>query len=195
MKTYLKENGMRLLSAALIAFAAIVGIIEPAAAMTAGVLLMAAHTGVAGFSDTTYAITASLPATYDGTGYTGTTGFVWTSFGDDVVESFPEYGEQRGETEFNPVSGAVAVVKGASNYGGGLMTMADIPANAAQVIAKAACSGENRVSMKVTLPDGEIHYLDVHISSWRLVQQQAGALMKRTANIRVMRAPVIVAAV
>jgi hypothetical protein len=54
-----------------------------------GFVLSAAHTAVEGFSDgsgTTYAITATLPATYDAAGY-GATTITYTTIG--KVESFP----------------------------------------------------------------------------------------------------------
>ena len=157
-----------------------------------GFVLYAAHTGPAGFSDTTYSISASLPATYDATGYGTTTGIAWTLIGS--VESFPEIGEDRPTAEFRPISGAVTTVKGASRYGGGDMVMADIPADAGQVICKAAVASENHYSMKITYPDGEIHYLDVMLTSWKLVQQAEGAFMKRTCGVMVQRDPVVVAA-
>ncbi|MCR4332818.1 MAG: hypothetical protein NUV34_08995 [Sulfuricaulis sp.] len=157
-----------------------------------GWILEAAHTGVAGFADTTYSISASLPATYNATGYGTTTGLAWTVIGS--VESFPTIGEERSSTDFRPISGAVTTVKGASKYGGGDMVMADIPADTGQVICKAAVASENHYSMKVTYADGEIHYLDVLLSSWIMVQQQEGAIMKRTCNVQVQRDPVVVAA-
>jgi hypothetical protein len=153
---------------------------------------MAAHTAPAGFSDTTYSISAALPTAYDATGYAVTSVVAFTLIGQ--VESFPEFGEERSVNEFKPITGAVTKVKGASNYGGGPMVMADIPADAGQVIAKAACASENHYSMKVTYPDGEVHYLDVMIASWRLTQAGEGGFMKRTANVQLCREPVVVAA-
>ncbi|MBK7493570.1 MAG: hypothetical protein IPI17_17800 [Nitrosomonas sp.] len=47
---------------------------------------MAAHSAAASFTDTTYAISAGLPATYDAAGYAATT-ITYTTIG--RVESFP----------------------------------------------------------------------------------------------------------
>lgn len=153
---------------------------------------MAAHTGAASFTDATYAISASLPATYDTAGY-GATTITYTAIG--KVETFPEFGSTREVNKFQPINGAVEYAKGAVEYGGGEMVMADVPADAGQVIMKAADASANHYSMKITYPDGEIHYLDVLVSGWKLSSQGSGEFMKRTATINVCKAPVVVAAV
>ena len=153
---------------------------------------MAAHTGAASFTDTTYAISATLPATYDAAGY-GATTITYTAIG--KVEQFPEFGATREVNKFIPVNGSVEYAKGTPEYGSGQMMLADVPADAGQVILKAADASANHYSMKITYPDGEIHYLDILVSSWQLAQAQSGQFMKRTATINVARAPVIVAAV
>ena len=58
-----------------------------------GMILYAAHTGAASFTDTIYAISAGLPASYDASGY-GATTITWTTIG--KVESFPEFGSTHG---------------------------------------------------------------------------------------------------
>ncbi len=153
---------------------------------------MAAHTAAASFTGATYAISASLPATYDSSGY-GATTITYTTIG--KVETFPEFGAQRQVNEFEPINGAVEYLKGTARYGSGDMVMADIPADAGQVILKAADASANHYSMKITYPDGEIHYLDVLVSAWKLTQAGSGQVMKRTATINVCKDPVIVAAV
>lgn len=157
-----------------------------------GLVLYAAHTAAASFTDTTYAISASLPATYDASGY-GATTITYTTIG--KVESFPEFGSVREVNKFTPINGAVEYSKGVAEYGSGTMTMADVPADAGQVIMKAADASANHYSMKITYPDGEIHYLDVLISGWQLSQAGSGEFMKRTATVNVCKAPVVVAAV
>jgi len=152
---------------------------------------MTAHTAPAGFVDTTYAACSTLPATYDASGY-GATSLTYTTIGQ--VESFPEFGEIRSVGEFRPITGAVTKVKGTSNYGGGDMVMADIPADAGQVILKAAVASENHYSIKITYPDAEVHYLDVLASSWKLTQASEGSFLKRTCGIQLCREPVVVAA-
>lgn len=153
---------------------------------------MTAHTSTASFTDTTYAISASLPATYDAAGY-GATTITYTLI--DRVESFPEFGATREINKFTPIKGAIEYSKGVAEYGSGPMVMADMPADPGQVILKAADASANHYSMKITYPDGEIHYLDVLVSSWQMSQAASSQFMKRTATINVCKAPVVVAAV
>lgn len=153
---------------------------------------MAAHTAVATFTDTTYAISASLPATYDAAGY-GATTITYTTIG--KVQSFPEFGSERPISEFVPISGAVEYMKGSPRYGQGPMVVGDVPADGGQVILKAADASANHYSMKITYSDGEIHYLDVIVASWRLSSASEGTALTRSATLGLCKAPVVVAAV
>lgn len=152
---------------------------------------MPAHSGIASFSDTIYAISASLPASYDAAGY-ASTAITYTTIG--KVQSFPEFGSQSNVNEFIPINGAVEYFKGARRYGSGPMVVGDIPADAGQVLVKAAEAAQVPYSMKITYPDGEVHYLEVLVSSWKLSGAQEGTAMTRTADLSLMRAPVVVAA-
>lgn len=152
---------------------------------------MAANTSAHSYTDTIYAISASLPATYDAAGYAATT-ITYTTIG--KVSAFPEFGATRPITEFVPIAGAVEYLKGAPRYGQGPMTVADVPSNAGQVIVAAANDSANHYSMKITYPDGEVHYLDVLVAGWQLSSASQGAVQTRTATIAVCKAPVIVAA-
>jgi hypothetical protein len=152
---------------------------------------MAAHTAPASFTDTIYAISASLPATYDAAGY-GATAMVYTTISE--VESFLMYGSKSNINKFSPVKGAVTKIKGARDYGEGDMVVADIPADAGQVILAAAEVSSNHYSMKITYPDGEVHYLDVIVAGWQMAQSKEGEVMKRTASIGICKKPVVVAA-
>lgn len=152
---------------------------------------MAAHSSVASFTDTIYAISATLPATYDAAGY-GATGMVYTTIG--KMSAFIPYGSKRAVNKFQPITGAVEKSKGSPDYGDGDMMMGDIPADVGQVICKAAEASANHYSMKITYPDGEIHYLDVLVCGWELTGAKEGEFMQRTAPVSVCKAPVIVAA-
>lgn len=153
---------------------------------------MAAHTAVASITDTTFAICASLPATYDAAGYAAT-GLTYTAIG--KVSSFMTHGSKRPINKFQPIAGAVEKTKGSPDYGDGDMQMGDVPADAGQVILKAAEASANHYSLKVTYSDGEIHYIDVIVASWELSGGKEGDPLIRTANIGICKAPVIVAAV
>lgn len=155
---------------------------------------MAAHTAVAFFSDgsgTTYSVSATLPATYDAAGY-GATTLTYTAIG--KPKTFPQFGSKRSVQEWRPVSGGVEKGKGQPNYGGGQATFGDVPADTGQVILKAAEASSNHYSMKLTYPDGEIHYLDVLVCSWELAAASDGSPMERMCDIQLCKAPVVVAA-
>jgi hypothetical protein len=156
-----------------------------------GMVLQAGHASAASFTDTLYAISATLPATYDAAGY-GLTSLVYTQIG--RVQNFPTYGSRRQVNKFSPVAGAIEKLKGAPDYGDGDLIMADMPLDAGQVICKAAEASPNHYSLKITYPDGEIHYLDVLVCAWFLAQAAQGGFMLRTATLGICKAPVVVAA-
>jgi len=153
---------------------------------------MTAHINVATITDTIYAISAGLPATYDAAGY-GSTTMTYTAIG--KVSSFLPYGSKRQVNKFQPIAGAVEKMKGAPDYGDGDMQMGDVPADAGQVILKAAEASANHYSLKVTYSDGEIHYTDIIVSSWMLSGGKEGDPLIRTATLGLCKAPVVVAAV
>lgn len=153
---------------------------------------MTAHTDVASITDTIYAISATLPATYDAAGY-GATGLIYTTIGQ--VSQFTPYGSKRPVNKFQPIRGAVQKTKGSPDYGDGDMQMADVPADAGQIILKAAEASPNHYSLKITYSDGEIHYLDVIVASWELSGGKNGDPLIRTATLGICKAPTVVAAV
>lgn len=150
---------------------------------------MAAHTGAASYSDTTYAISATLPATYNAAGYALLT---FTTL--DRVSTFPEFGAQSNTTEFVPITGAIEYIKGARRYGTGDILLADMPLDAGQVLLKAAEAGQLPYSLEITYPDGEIHYAEILVSSWKLSGASEGTVKTRTATVSLGRVPVEVAA-
>src|SRR5690606_34625541 len=123
-------------------------------------------------TDTTYAISASLPATYDDTGYAATS-ITYTEIGG--VESFPRYGAKRPVNAWRPIKGAVEYTKGSAEFGTGELIMKDVPADAGQVILAAADLSPNHYSLKITYADGEVHYLDLIVSGWELSEASEGA--------------------
>ena len=152
---------------------------------------MPGHTSAASATDTVYAISAALPATYDAAGY-GSTAITYTVI--DRVSDMLPYGSKRAVNKFQPIKGAVEKTKGSPDYGSGEMRMADMPADAGQIILKAAEVSPNHYSMKITYADGEVHYLDVLVTGWQLSGAKEGETLIRTASIEVCKAPVVVAA-
>ena len=153
---------------------------------------MAAHTATASHTDTVFAISASLPATYDAAGY-GATTITYTAIG--KVISFPAFGSNRPTAEVPLINAAVEFIKGSARYGGGDLKCGDVPADAAQVILKAAEASANHYSIKITYSDGEIHYLDVLVNKWELSEATENTPMIRTAGLQLCKTPVVVAAV
>ena len=152
---------------------------------------MAQRTIVNSAAGATLAISASLPATYDASGYAATT-IVYTAVGE--VENFGQHGVTAAVTEFTPVDTSVVTkVKGSKNYGTKSLTIGSIPGNAGQIILAAASESTARYSVKITYPDTSVHYLDVLVSKYDQVDGAVNDIQKITCDLAVCRKPVIVA--
>lgn len=153
-----------------------------------------AHTAIEPATGTTYAVCATLPATYDGAGY-GATSLTYSAVGKS--QDFPEFGLDRAVGKFNPISGDIEKFDGSPDYGGGDWTIGDVLGDAGQVILKAATESTTRahITVKVTRPDTAIAYLDVLVSKWRLSAAKENTPYLRMCHIEICRAPVYVAAV
>lgn len=139
----------------------------------------------------TLAISATLPATYDASGY-GATAMVYTAVGQ--VENYGNYGVNASIAEFTPVdTGVTAKVKGPKNYGNMSLMIGNIPGDAGQVILLAASESANHYSVKITYPDTSVHYLDVLVSKFEWQDGSAGDVLKAAVDLALTRAPVIVA--
>jgi hypothetical protein len=153
---------------------------------------MAARTVVGTISGATLALSATLPATYDAAGY-GATTITYTTVGE--VENFGNHGVNATITEFTPISTAVvAKMKGSKNYGTMALMLGSIPSDAGQAIVATAAESNAHYSAKLTYPDGEIHYLDVIVAKDEYQDGAVNDVMKRSVDLAICRAPVIVAA-
>ena len=150
-----------------------------------------ARTTVESLTGATYAMCAALPATYDAAGY-GLTSLTYTAVGD--VESVNPYGSKRSVNSFVPINGATQKTKGTPDYGKIGMVFAHTPTDAGQIIVKAAEVSANHYSLKITYPDGEVHYLDVLVSSFEYQAAKSGDVVKVSASLEICKAPVVVAA-
>ena len=154
---------------------------------------MAQRTIINSAAGATLAISASLPATYDASGY-GATTITYTAVGE--VENFGSHGVTAAVTEFTPVDTSVVTkVKGSKNYGTKSLTLGSIPGNAGQIILKAASESTARYSVKITYPDTSIHYLDVLVSKYDQVDGAVNDVQKITCDLAICRKPIIVAQV
>lgn len=153
-----------------------------------------AHTAIEPATGTVYAVSATLPASYDASGY-GATTITYTTIG--KVRTFPEWGLNRAVGTFQPINGAVEKYDGTPNYGGGDSMIGDVVGDAGQAILKTASEASTRahVTIKVTRPDTAVAYLDCLVSSWQLSQAAENTPYERKCHIEICREPVLVAAV
>lgn len=149
-----------------------------------------ARTTVEGITGADYAISATLPATYDAAGY-ATAMTAAAVIG--TVESVTPYGSKRPVNSFVPINGATQKTKGTADYGTLTMVFGDVPTDAGQIIVKASEPSDNHYSVKITYADGEVHYLDVICSSFEYGGSKAGDAKTVTAVLNLCKAPVIVA--
>ncbi len=150
---------------------------------------MVARTNVASLTDTKYAISAQLPATYDAAGY-GASGMTYTTIA--KVESSTPHGSKRPINQFKPISGPVEKSKGSPDYGNMDLVFGDVPSDAGQALVKAAEASPNHYSLQITYSDGEVHYLDILVASFEYSGGAEGANRTVTAQSGVCRAPVVV---
>ena len=151
-----------------------------------------ARTVVESNTGQTFAISAGLPATFDEAGYEDS-GLNFTTIGE--VETMGPYGVTRQIIEFTPVdTGVVTKMPGSKNYGNMEATLGNVPADAGQTIVRLASESNNHYSVRVTYPDGEVHYLDVIVSKFEYAGGGANDVERVNFGFAVTRAPVVVAA-
>lgn len=153
---------------------------------------MTDRTVVEALAGATLAISAVLPSTYDQAGYESTD-LVFTAVGE--IENYGNHGMTATITEFTPVDTAiVAKVKGSKNYGNMSLMIGNLPADGGQDIVQAASESNNHYSIKITYPDGIVHYLDVLVSKFEWQDGAVNDVQKIATDFAVCRAPIIVAA-
>lgn len=157
---------------------------------------MAEGTVLQTMSGATLGISASLPATYDATGYNALT---YTSVGH--VEDFGEHGGEKQVSQFVAVADSVVQkFPGAINYGSLALMLGCMSSDAGQDVIDAAFASRNRYSVKITYPlrtgevTGEIHYLDVLVVRRTWQDGSVDNVRKLSATFEICRAPVVVAA-
>lgn len=154
---------------------------------------MAERTIVESMVGRTLAISASLPATYDASGY-GATGVVFTAIGE--LESIGAYGLVKDVLEFTPLgTGVTTKLAGKINYGNLTVVGAQMFADAGQDIVRTAAGSSSRYSLKLTNPDTSIVYFDVLVTKDEDQGGDIGAVHKVNYEFAICRAPVMVAQV
>lgn len=155
---------------------------------------MPARTAVESNTGTLTAISASLPATYDEAGYSSTD-VIFTSIGE--IENHGPHGVTRQIITFTPVdTGVIAKMSGSKDYGNMDLTIGNLgTSNAGQQILKAASESNLHYSVRLTYPDGEVHYIDVIVYKFEYSGGGANDVDKVMCGFALSRAPVVVAAV
>lgn len=111
---------------------------------------------------TVIAISATLPATHDETGFTALT---FTEIGE--VTDLGEYGREYNLVTHNPLSDRRTVKrKGSFDDGSIDMELAIDPTDAGQVIVKTALDDDESYSFKITHQNGDIDYLTAQTMSF-----------------------------
>lgn len=158
---------------------------------------MAEGTVLQTMSGATLAISATLPATYDASGYAAS-GTTYTTIGQ--VEDFGEHGGTAQVSTFTAVGDAVVQkFKGSRDYGSMNLTLGQLSSDAGQDIIDTAFASTSRYSVKITYPTrsgettGEIHYLDVLVTKRTWQDGAVDNVRKLIATFDVCRAPVVVA--
>lgn len=135
-------------------------------------------------------ISASLPATYDSTGYAAV-GMVYTPVGE--VESWGNHGVKAQISQFTPVDTAqVNKVKGSKDYGSMALVIGSVPGDAGQAVLNTASESNAHYSVKLTYPDGDVHYLDVIVSSFEFQDGTVNNIQKVGCELAICRKPVVV---
>lgn len=156
-----------------------------------GLVMCAAHTDATSFTDDRYFISATLPSSYDASGYQNT-GIAYTEI--TLVSDFPAYGAMAEVNRFTPIYGAIKKVKRTPDYGGGNMIFAELASDPGQVILLAASASQAHYTIMVLKQDNARHFLDVIVTSFQYAPAKSGDFFIVNCNIEVNRAPVIVAA-
>ena len=92
---------------------------------------------------------ASLPATYDLTGWSAVTG--WVEVGE--ISAIGEYGAESALVTHKNLAGTVCKAKGSVNYGGASLTLALVPEDEGQTLLRTAAASKLSFPVKITYND------------------------------------------
>lgn len=138
-------------------------------------------TGAMTSAGTTLAISASLPSTYNETGFEAVT---YTDIGE--VVTLPEYGKAFNLITHNPLSDRKTYkFKGSYNNGSVTVQIAKDSDDAGQVIVSAAADSDNSYSFEVTLNDGTVQYFTAKVMSYTTNVQDVNSITGSTMQIEI----------
>ena len=130
---------------------------------------------------TTVAVSASLPASYNATGYGALT---YTDIG-EITEA-GEFGRSYELITHNPLGDRETYKrKGSYNSGTLALQMARVPADAGQVLLVAAVDLDTSQSFEVTLQDGTILYFTGQVMSYTTNVGSTNQITAATVNVEI----------
>ena len=140
---------------------------------------------------TTFSVSATLPATYDSSGYSALT-FVTV----EGVESIPEIGSMRNTSSFSDLgSGSLIKRRGTEDPGDFSFDIADDPSDAGQILLKAAYdatlgSAAERIAVEIA-DSAKTTYLEVMVIKWKREWAGNDEIVTRKADFIVMSQTVV----
>lgn len=130
----------------------------------------------------TLGISATLPATFDATGFNALT---HTAIG-EIVSIDGDIGRVYNLVTHNPLASRATVKKkGSYNSGSVTIQLAIDNDDAGQVIAKAALLSDNNYSIKLTLQNGDIYYFEAMVMSFPINAGGVDAITSGTITLEI----------
>ena len=131
---------------------------------------------------TTLGISASLPASFDATGFNAVT---HTAIG-EITDIGGTIGRVYNLVSHNPI-GSRATVKKKGSYNSGSVTVAVAldTADAGQVIANAALLSDNNYSIKLTYPNGGIVYFQAVVLSFTVTPGSVDSIVTASLSLEI----------
>lgn len=130
---------------------------------------------------TVLAISATLPATYDDTGFSALTYIVVGE-----ITDIGEFGKAFNLVTHNPLGDRKTYkFKGSYNNGSVSLTMALVEDDAGQIAMKTAEGSDNSIAVKVTLQDGTIKYFTAKCMGLNIAVGSVDSITTATTTLEV----------
>lgn len=130
---------------------------------------------------TTIAVSASTPATFDGTGYAALS---WTAVGE--VINLGEFGREYTVITHNPVGSRGTVKKKGSFNEGQISLQVGLDTDdAGQILLKAAAASDNDYSFRITTQNGDKYYFQAQVSSFKVGIGGVDDITSATINLEI----------
>lgn len=130
---------------------------------------------------TTIAVSSSLPATYNASGFSALT---YTAAGE--ITDVGEYGKEYALVTHTPIADRKTYkFKGSYNNGSLSLQMASYPADSGQAILITGLDSDASISFKITHQNGDVDYFTGKIMSYRVSVGGADAIKMATVAVEI----------